>query len=383
MKSPLRLVRSVFPSVTLVAALSVGSVNVHAWSLAPQPVEGVLLLKNSNILRGKIQKVGQHYHVHLPNGKLQVREQQVETVCQHVEAAYQYRRQRRGGSSADSHLKLASWCLRHDLFDHADEELQQAESIDADHPRLPMLRRQASQSRKLAEQATRRAASPPKSAELRPVEPDEIEKAPKWARALFVRQIQPLIVQSCATSGCHQAGSESAFQLNRLALDGPGHPGVTLRNLAETLKQVDFEDANASQLLAKARQAHGAEPAATTALAPQKLRVLNSWVEQLAEAHQQFDAIHTVPALAEVASKPLTPSLQLNPPAQTARQPREPVRVASFASADPFDPSAFNKKFATVAAPSTPAPVTAEQQLSVPHVLAPSDPQPIPLPQVQ
>ena len=390
MKCPARQPLTIL--LPLILLLGASAANCHAWSLASQPVEGVLLLKNSNVLRGKIQQLGDQFHVHMPNGKLQIRKQQVETVGPNIEAIYQYRRDQRGGSSADTHIELAAWCLRHELFDHAEAEIKEAESIDQEHRRLKLLQRQLKQLRQLADQQANPKPAEPTVADVVPVEPSEIETAPKWARALFVRQIQPLIVHSCATGGCHQASETESFQLNRLALEGAGHPGATLRNLAETLKHIDFATAEQSKLLEKARLAHGSTKGSKP-LEPHKLQVLSSWVEQLAEAHQKENALRTVPALAEVEASPITPTLTLNPPTQNSTnpsatqpsiaqpsntQPSEGIRVASFTKADPFDASAFNDRYGV-----KPQPAATQSFSAVPHLLVPGDPQPILLPQVE
>lgn len=353
-----------------------------AWSLAPQPVEGILLLKNSNILRGKVQKQGKHYLVFLPNGKLQIRETQVETVCQDLNAAFEYRKEKYGGSSADSHLDLVSWCLRHELYEHAEAELQAAESKDAKHPRLKFLRRQLTQTLKMAElQRQQQIAAAKVAHEPAPIDPAQLDKAPKWARALFVRQIQPLMVQSCTTGGCHQSATDSEFHLSKLAVDGVGHPGVTLRNLSETLNQINWDAAEQSNLLTQARKAHGSE-ASSAPLPPHKLQVLQSWVSQLAEANQQATEPKELPAVVEVAELPITPTLQLNAPQLTTPQAVKGVRTASYEPKDPFDPARFNDRYAT-AKPAPQMPI-AEPKVQpaepVPHVLAPSDPVLIPLP---
>ena len=313
----------------------------------------------------KVQQQGDHYLVHLSNGQIQVAEQQVEMVCQNIEEAYLRRRGDRVGSTADSHLELARWCLRHNLLGHAGDQLQEAEATDAEHPQLARLQRQLKQSLQMEHRQKKRqqaaANVPPKPA---PLDPAALEKAPKWARALFVRQIQPLVVHSCATTGCHQTGSgtelppggDSHFHLNRLALEGAGHPEATLRNLAAMLEQIDWQSAGQSNLLQRAREAHGSLTASTP-LPPHKLQVLQGWVEQLAEAHRKDTELRSLPLLAEAASQPPTPELELLPPDRTPNE----VRPASFESVepvDPFDPSVFNRRFATVTKAVTKAAVT-------------------------
>ena len=369
-----------FSTAILVASVSCPADGL-AWPLTSQPVEGVLVLRNGNILRGKLQQQGKFYHVHLPNGELQIREQQVEMACQNIEEAYQRRREARAGSTADSHLELASWCLRHGLFDHVEAELQDAQATDPDHPRLALLRRQLKHSllmeQRKEQQLHAKATVVPEPA---PLDPASLEKAPQWARALFVRQIQPLVVQSCAASGCHQSDSESDFHLNRLAIDGAGHPDATLRNLAAMLEQIDWDAAGQSDLLLRARQAHGSVTASMP-LPPHKLKVLQGWVEQLAEAHRkesELNSLRLVAALPPNLSP--QPKLQLHPPQQQASQetPGE-IRIASYEQkyADPFDPSAFNQRYAKKVEPAV--------EPAVPHVLVPDEPAliPVPLPVVE
>ncbi len=336
-----------------------------AWSLGSEPVEGILVLRNGNVLRGKLQQQGDLYHVDLPHGQIKVREKQVEMVCQNIEEAYLRRRGERVGSTADSHLGLAKWCLRHNLLGHAGAELQEAQATDPKHPRLALLQRQLKHSHQMVQRKKQRqlaAAHTP--AEPAPLDPATLEKAPKWARALFVRQIQPLVVHSCATGGCHQgngskmpSGTEPEFHLNRVALDGAGHPEATLRNLAAMLDQIDWQAAEQSNLLLRARQAHGSINASVP-LPSHKLQVLQGWVVQLAEAHRKETELRSLPLVAEVARLPQSPELQLVPPQQTVAQPPSEVRPVSYeapARVDPFDPSVFNRRYSTIEKKTTPA----------------------------
>jgi len=375
----------IFTVMLLVSA--VHSSCCQAWSPASQPVEGVLVLRNGNLLRGKLQQQGDHYLVQLSNGELQVHEQQVEMVCQNIEEAYQRRRVARVGSTADSHVELARWCLRHDLFSHAEAEIQQAQAIDLNYPRLALLERQLKQSLQMElRKKQRRLAETDVAPEPTPLDPATLEKAPQWARALFVRQIQPLVVHACATGGCHQPGSvaesrlgsESKFHLNRLAIDGAGHPEATLRNLAATLQQIDWQSADQSNLLRRARQAHGSLDASIP-LPPHKWRVLEGWVTQLAEAHRketERKSLRLVAALPPKSGPQPTQPLVFS--TQAMQQPPSEVRTATYEPKkvepiDPFDPSGFNRRFATKATEPT-------AESTVPHVLVPSERALTPLP---
>jgi len=361
MKSLCSLKPSSSKSLLLTAAAlitSLGSLpKTQAESPSPPPVEGILVLQNGNILRGKIQQTGELYQVHLSHGQLQVRAEQVEMFCENIDQAYQRRRAARGGSTADTHLELAGWCLRHNLLDYAAQELREAKTVDPEHPRLAFLQRHLQQTLKIAARKKQQQAQASIVTNQPPPNPETLEKAPKWARALFVRQIQPLIVQSCATTGCHQCGSDADFQLNRLALDGVGHPKVTLQNLAATLEQIDWQAADESTLLQRASQAHGALDGSIP-LPPHKLKVLEGWIGQLAIAHRKQNELHKLPPVTELAALP-----------QANQQPSGEVRQASYQPVDPFDPTSFNQRNATIEKPPAESPV----KQTVPHVLTPSE----------
>ncbi len=357
--------RAVFLAIFLFAA----NMACSSFCLASQPAEGVIVLRNGNILRGTVEQHDEHYIVQLSNGSLQIPEQQVEMVCPNIEEAYQRRRGARVGSTADSHLKLAAWCLRHDLFGHAEEELQEAQTTDSKHPKLARLQRQLKLSlwmeqRKKKKKHLAQNASPPRA----PLDPAAIEKAPKWARALFVRQIQPLMVHSCAAGGCHQPGpnsellpgSEAGFHLNRLAIEGVGHPETTLRNLAATLEQIDWQATDQSNLLRRAREAHGLKNASTP-LPPHKLKVLQGWVEQLAEAHRMEADLKTRLLVARLPSES---KLQLVSPQKTPEPTPSHVVTASYEKAvDPFDPSVFNRRHAKTSKEKDPEPQPLDAEL--------------------
>ena len=245
-----------------------------------ESVVGILVLRNGNVLEGKIQRLADFYRIEFPRSELQVPVGQVDMFCHNLDEAYERRRFQRTGSSADSHVELARWCLRHRLLEYAARELLDARSIDPDHRQLLLLERQ------LQLALRNRAASrlvPEPGAATTPTDDDLelLESVPDWARTLFVRQIQPLLVDSCATSGCHQPGSSESFHLNRLALEGAGHPATTIRNLVATLAQLDLDSPAKSKLLERAKTAHGAKSLSQNQLGgiqrPEKSARLNSF----------------------------------------------------------------------------------------------------------
>jgi len=297
-------------------------------------ITGILVLRNGNVLEGKIQRQSDFYRIKLPHSELQIRVDQVDTFCHNLDEAYEQRRRRRTGGSADSHVDLARWCLRHDLLEFASRELLEARLIDPSHRQLMLLERQLQLA--LQNQAASRAPKPLTSIAIKQSdeELETLESVPDWARTLFVRQIQPLLVDSCATSGCHQPGSTDSFHLNRLAREGAGHPATTERNLAATLSQLDLKSPAKSELLLRARTAHGA--VGGSPLKRHRYKMLLTWVEQLslAKKNAPVKEIELVSHLTSDTSDAL-PLI------------RRALDESVAPPTDPFDPEQFNSRFAT------------------------------------
>ena len=305
-------------------------------------VAGVLVLRNGNVLLGHVVRQKDHYQVEMAHGQLQVPADQVEMFCHNLDEAYAERRRVRTGSTADSHLELAHWCLRHRLYKHATRELQDARAIDPGHRKLAMLERQLLHAQQRA--APAKAAVP--AAPLLPRNSTKTtQRVPQRARAMFVRQIQPMLVKSCAAAGCHQSGLP--FQLNRLAVVGAGHPQATQGNLASTLAQVDRQAPDKSELLSFASTSHGSRGAGSSRpLKPRQIQMLRSWLEQLAATSRGFGfAEESAESL--VRSRPLVRS-RLTTVVQTASassRPAQGVRTANVEIEDPFDPEVFNRQY--------------------------------------
>lgn len=321
-----------------------------------QPVEGgpavpgLVVLQNGNVVRGNIQSLRDHYRIELPGGQLRIRTEQVEMFCKDLDEAYRERRANRTASSADSHLELARWCMRYDLHAHAARELEEARTIDAEHSRLPLLERQLKQLVKIYARSepvpARVTLSAEELVEQQQLDEEALAKAPKWARVLFVRQVQPLLVHSCATAGCHQPGSSTEdFQLDRLAIDAAGHPDVTQRNLAATLTQIDWDSPGQSQLLQRAITAHGESGARQLeTISPHKIKLLQMWVEQLAAVNQASAATKMI-AAKPIPFTPTAPTTSGNSTISPADQTPEKVMLTGFVERDPFDAGFFNSRY--------------------------------------
>jgi hypothetical protein len=256
---------------------------------------GVVVLNSGGVLRGQISVNGERYVVTRPNSVVDVPAAQVMLVADSLDDAYERQRRQLPRDTAEAHLALAEWCLRYDLLQPAARELADARRLDPLDLRVALLeRRLAVASQPKAPRpafAVRGSPDPARtsdrdgawrhgretvpqrashrvelSAEARNAsssadELRELDAAvadlPAGVVERFARKVQPLLVNSCTTSGCHQPGGGQNFQLDRAVLHGLSNRRTTLRNLVAALELVDRDTPQRSELLTIPRRSHG------------------------------------------------------------------------------------------------------------------------------
>ncbi|BBO32418.1 hypothetical protein [Lacipirellula parvula] len=353
-----RIIRCI--TIFLGALFALTGAGLFAQQPAQQPTPlGVLVLKNGNVLIGSVQRQGEHYRIESEGSVLQVPGTQVEMACASLVDAYEQRRQRRVGNATDAHLELARWCLRHGLLAEAAREILDARTDDPGHPALRALDLQLQQG--LADEASRiergknavvQVAHAEQAAEA-VVEPEPQVAATPQLQEQFVRSIQPMLIHSCTTTGCHHPNSRQQMQLDRWALEGSGIPKLISKNLDEVLAQVDVEDPASSPLMRRARQAHGMRnERLSQPLAPYQTAILLEWLNEAAGVKPTAE-----PNVAEIQDSAATPEgegvagdeadvsdAMLDERAQELLSGRK-VRTA-FTPRDAFDPEIFNRRAA-------------------------------------
>jgi hypothetical protein len=303
-------------------------------------LKGVLVLDNGNVLAGAIERVGDEYVINVTGATLQVPVDQVERFAPTIEEAYEQRRVSVVDGTADRHLELAAWCLHLKLFDQAARELLDARRIDAQIPGLETLERRLRHRLDLEASRARTshaAATPLVRAAQEIAAEQPLPSIPVAAQAQFVRSIQPMLIRNCATAGCHQAGADHAMQLDRWALEGRGSVELVRRNLAAVLAEVDRENLEASELLAKARAVHGrAIAGGSRPLSAHQLDLLNGWMHQALDPSpvEAAPSIATTPHAGEDSVAFGDETMEFDPN----------VMPASFTPRDAFDPEIFNRR---------------------------------------
>jgi hypothetical protein len=344
--------------------------------------DGVVLLKDGGVLEGRITQATDRYIITRTGGEFQIAADRVAFVGRSLHDAYEYRRASTQ-DSPEAHVALAEWCLRYNSIDDARTEIERARSLDADPRRLELAERRlaATQDRLAKKPASSsgviQASAIVEQAPAAAVTPD----LPHYALETFTRKVQPILVNNCTTSKCHQPGGQQAFQLNRASLRGEANRRTTMQNLSAALALVDRDHPEQSQLLTLPRQTHGGMNGPTFGpRQDQAFKHLADWVALLAPPKIPLDDAATSDATAaepaalppsnSAATMPTPKPIEPTSHVDATRSQRDPAKAAidnaetkasleslrtphrlrygasvdRWEPRDPFDPEIFNRR---------------------------------------
>lgn len=235
------------------------------FSAAPCTIQdgenGVLLLQDGGVLTGQITHAADWYVVTRAGGQMQVSALRVQFIGHSLHEVYEFRRDRISHDPIEAKLVLADWCLRHSLLVDAGDTLAAVNASDPGNPRLTLLQRRltAAQTRPaatttaVANSVSRQQPLSNDALATPAVSPD----LPAGVLEQFTRKVQPVLVNNCTISKCHELGGPQSFQLNRASVRGEANRRTTMQNLAATLALVDRDTPSNSPLLVVPRQTHG------------------------------------------------------------------------------------------------------------------------------
>ena len=385
-----------WPAAACLVILAAGEADAQDRQPEPVPPSGVVVLRNGEVFTGQVSQIGAVYVVAVPYGEMRFHASEVEYRCATLQEAHQRKLAAIAPDDLDERLRLAQWCVKQRLFAEAVQELDAVAARQPNHPSLRVLRQRLELMRQppLPRKPAAAAALPrSNSAELDRL----VRNLPVGAMETFAQRVQPLLVNQCATAGCHGPASTAKFQLIRVSNPQASSRRATQQNLLAALAMVDRQNPAASPLLTKPAQPHGSipSPLLPDPMSPQ-YRNLVDWV-QLAtcrpEAPHDERTSNPVTAAASIAIHgqapghvqravagdplPSTITLEGQEPGpggrhSAAHRPRATLRGARPASlpapttrtpsrrmetdgaptppsppADPFDPEAFNRRFAS------------------------------------
>lgn len=341
----------------------------------------VIVLRGGQVFQGQITRSGDFYHVKLPIGEIRVRAAKVAFDCETLEQAYREQRAAFRFDSADEHIELARWCQRNGLLTQAASELAEAMADEPNSPRVAHFERQLKLAMQPKQQKPRPTVRQPDGPTLEQLD-EMMRQMPSGSVEMFTNSIQPLLVNSCTTSGCHSPQKNEGLRLIRTSPGRPPNRRVTQRNLHAVLEWIDRRRPENSRLLTEAIRAHGnVEKPIFTNKDVLKYRQMVQWVHYVATADRQKNSApktldphgileaaspifaaqkwgsapeglaKPLPAekahpAAEVASPWELPFNVSTPSATTGRSPaKRGTPLKRFVPADPFDPEIFNRRY--------------------------------------
>ena len=345
-----------FRGALALCILTIAGLPALAGDPLDAPDSGVLVLRNGQVLSGKIERVGDRLVVSMGNGaKVYLPAAEVDLQCQSLAEAYQKKREYLRPDNAREHLDLADWCLKQKLHRQAAEQLSAALSADPEEPRIAVVERRLRESLEVAHAAT---SVPAKTTPA--VRADDLEETMRGISAAaierFTSAVQPVLLNRCATSSCHGIASKSTFKLLRPSAGDTITRRFTQRNLHAVLQTIDQAAPEASPFLTAPRGAHGS--AATAVFGPREERQyeqLVQWVKLVVESQHARQALATKPPHPNLLQTAATrsPRTHLKPPmgesspslkSQTKPAPNT-ASPTPPPSRDPFDPEVFNQKY--------------------------------------
>lgn len=340
-------------SVALTAAVAI---SVEPLQISPK--KGVVLLRNGQVLSGTIARTGDYYQVDQPHGNLRIKASEVEKVADGVDALYEERRRHIDTGKLKDRLDLAEWCVEQHLLEQAADELAAAISLSPKHPRIALIQRRIE-----LEQSSHSQSAPARQPVDVGPSTEDLDRfmrgLPVRAVETFTSTIQPLLVNSCTTSGCHLSQPSGKLHLLRYPLSRPVSRRVTQRNLYSVWQVIDTAQPAASPLLTEPIGPHGNKEAIFSGRDTVQYRQLKAWVYEVTRQRQPKDVDDDETAKS-VGAVRQTGNTQSSPREDADHKDRSPSsdHTASSASArgakadrddyvpvDPFDAEVFNRRF--------------------------------------
>ncbi|MBI3864816.1 MAG: hypothetical protein HY290_23305 [Planctomycetia bacterium] len=331
---------------------------------SPSVLDGVLVMRNGAVIAGTIVQTGEYYEVRGQYGNAQYPASLVRMRCASLEDAYaRLHDQTVAHQSANSHVRLAKWCLTNRLEEEALNELSDALALEPDRDDIQrMIRNLTENAKQVRNQPAAERDEPDRDGKPGATEADESAGLGGLAlpQALqFTRRIQPLLVNSCATSGCHARDAKSGFRLQHVLPGRQSNRHASEVNLATILAQIDFKQPAGSRLLTVPRKGHGRQgrPVFVGHRGEDQWRELESWVQAVARDSAQKASLaargkvvggttSTTDAGAVAArARSRDPFTGQTPAAATTLPGERRERTISGSDrGDPFDPTAFNRQ---------------------------------------
>lgn len=247
--------------------------------------QGLLVLQNGQVIRGHMTRRTGGYDVMLPAGRLFIASESVRFHASDLEDAYFKLRDSFPERTPNEHIALARWCISNKLTSRARTELLDALHLDPyreDAQR--MLRAVVREIEDAAAGVAARSSQTPSMQQLAESTYTPSRSLGGLSKTLarrFTVDIQPLISNKCASTGCHGSAAERSFVF-RSTRNGSS-PYIAEQNLAAVLNHLNLESPDDSPLLQATDGLHGGArvPLMRGRLGAAQRASLRNWIRQV------------------------------------------------------------------------------------------------------
>ncbi len=317
----------------------------------------LLLMVSGRIIEGKISQSVGGYLVEMPTGSMLVPFEHVRLEAADRRDAYRKLRKMLPERTATRHIALARWCLSQNLLDEAHIELRDALELEPNRSDARSMLRRLEESLHKGNSIHRVLPKTPLKT-FDGFEPPEVRSLAGLSRGSaqqFVSKIQPILMNKCATAGCHGPAARNKFRLTRVHVGWGSHRVFSERNLAAVLRYLDVNKPGQSPLLVIPQGGHGRGSRAIFygSGGADQMAALGRWVRQVAGER----AAKTKMRSAECGKIKVTPFSTRNPqpstrnsqlstlgPQQTPSEKDDLLnRILREERKDAFDPRVFNR----------------------------------------
>lgn len=275
-----------------------GSLNVgllRAQETVSSKTVSMLMMRSGRIVSGQIGEGAGGYLVKNPSGSMVVPYKDVLFEAKNLHEIYLKQRKAMKYPTANSHLDLARWCITNELEEEAKDELKDAIRLEPkrSEPKLMLqrlmansLNNQPTVNEKIKETLLSKQMS-------RSEEATSLSGISREQSAIFVRKIQPILLNKCGNASCHGTAAKSEFRLTQVSRRYGNHRVYAEKNLAEVLRWIDMEDPVRSQLLLKPETEHPQQGMLvfTGSAARKHKQLIQKWVADVVADRIQQDKL--------------------------------------------------------------------------------------------
>ncbi len=302
--------------------------------------ERVLVLFSGRVVKGQIRQSSTGYVVIKPEGQMVLPFEQVLLEADDMGDAYQQQRTSLPEKTAAAHTELARWCMTYHLLDQARTELREALRLDPSSVLAKNMLQRITDQQLTTNDLPRISMKNGQYTLLGDAKGlstvDALGGLPREVASEFVSKVQPLLVNRCATAGCHGPGSDNSFELQRVKLGKGGSKALSQRNLAAVLDRIDHELPINSPLLTKLRGETKASGAKLPhgGLSQDQIQTLRTWIESVVQKPATEPTPEPVATTSsDVTEETVTISQQVEPKVVSPEQESSPtVAPADFKS---------------------------------------------------